>query len=126
VAANVARPGEHVRLASATGRAIVAAAVLGSALAFMSDDMLNIVIPSVAAELGGTVTDIQWVVNSYYVALVSLVLVAGSVGTSSATDGCSWLGSRSSRLERWCVRWLQGCGCSSSAAACRAWRQRPC
>jgi EmrB/QacA subfamily drug resistance transporter len=80
VVASVARPGEPVRLASARGRAIVAAAVLGSALAFMSDDMLNVAIPSVAADLGGNVTDIQWVVNSYYVALVSLVLVAGSVG----------------------------------------------
>ena len=37
-----------VPLASATGRAVVAAAVLGSALAFMSDDMLNVAIPSVA------------------------------------------------------------------------------
>jgi EmrB/QacA subfamily drug resistance transporter len=76
----VAGSGKRVRLASATGRAVVAAAVLGSALAFMSDDMLNVAIPSVAAELGGSVTDIQWIVNSYYVALVSLVLVAGSLG----------------------------------------------
>jgi EmrB/QacA subfamily drug resistance transporter len=67
-------------LASATGRAIVAAAVLGSALAFMSDDMLNVAIPSVAADLHASVTDVQWIVNSYYVALVSLVLVAGSLG----------------------------------------------
>lgn len=56
------------------------AAVLGTALAYMSDDMLNVAIPSVAADLGGTVTDIQWVVNSYYVALVALVLAVGSIG----------------------------------------------
>ena len=53
----MARSGERVRLASATGRAVVAAAVLGSALAFMSDDMLNVAIPSVAAELGGSVAE---------------------------------------------------------------------
>jgi MFS family permease len=69
-----------VPLRSATGRAVVAAAVLGSALAYMSDDMLNVAIPSVAADLGGTVHDVQWVVNSYYVTLVALVLVAGAVG----------------------------------------------
>ncbi|HEU4427007.1 MAG TPA: MFS transporter, partial [Pilimelia sp.] len=53
---------------------------MGSALAYMSDDMLNMAVPSVAADLGGTVGDIQWVVNAYYVTLVALVLVAGAVG----------------------------------------------
>lgn len=75
-----ARGASAVHLASRTGRAVVAAAVLGTALAFMSDDMLNVAIPSLAADLGGTVTDVQWVVNSYYVTLVALVLVAGSIG----------------------------------------------
>jgi MFS family permease len=70
----------EVRLRSATGRAVVAAAVLGSALAYMSDDMLNVAIAAVAADLGGTVHDIQWVVNTYYVTLVALVLVAGAIG----------------------------------------------
>jgi EmrB/QacA subfamily drug resistance transporter len=46
----------------------------------MSDDMLNLAIPTVAAELGATVTDVQWILNAYYVALVSFVLVAGSIG----------------------------------------------
>jgi EmrB/QacA subfamily drug resistance transporter len=69
----------QLRLRSPTGRAVVAA-VLGSALAYMSDDMLNVAVPSVAADLGGTVGDIQWVVNAYYVTLVALVLVAGAVG----------------------------------------------
>jgi hypothetical protein len=49
----------EVRLRSPTGRAVIAAAVLGSALAYMSDDMLNVAIPSVAADLGGTVGDVQ-------------------------------------------------------------------
>jgi MFS family permease len=75
----LATPGQ-VRLGSPTGRAVVGAAVLGSALAYMSDDMLNVAIPSVAADLGGTVHDVQWVVNSYYVTLVALVLVAGAIG----------------------------------------------
>ncbi len=77
---SIAAARSEVRLRSPTGRAIVAAAVLGSALAYMSDDMLNVAIPSVAADLGGTVGDIQWVVNAYYVTLVALVLVAGAVG----------------------------------------------
>ena len=62
------------------GRAVLVAAVLGTALAYMSDDMLNLALPSVARDLGATMTDVQWVVNSYYVSLVSVVLVAGSIG----------------------------------------------
>ncbi|HSJ34082.1 MAG TPA: MFS transporter [Acidimicrobiia bacterium] len=56
------------------------AAVLGTALAYMSDDMLNLAIPSVAGDLQATVTDAQWFLNAYYVALVSGALVAGSIG----------------------------------------------
>jgi hypothetical protein len=48
-----------IRLRSPTGRAVVVAAVLGSALDYMSHDMLNVAVPSVAADLGGTVGDIQ-------------------------------------------------------------------
>jgi EmrB/QacA subfamily drug resistance transporter len=61
-------------------RAAVVAAVLGTALAYMSDDMLNLAIPSVARDLGATMTDVQWILDAYYVPLVGLVLIAGSVG----------------------------------------------
>ena len=63
-----------------TRHGVLAAAVLGTALAYMSDDMLNLAIPSLANELGATMTDIQWVLNAYYVPLVGLVLIAGSIG----------------------------------------------
>lgn len=59
---------------------MLAAAVLGTALAYMSDDMLNLAIPWIAGDFGATVTDAQWILNAYYVSLVSSVLVAGSVG----------------------------------------------
>jgi EmrB/QacA subfamily drug resistance transporter len=70
------------RLASAStaGRAVLVAAVLGTALAYMSDDMLNLATPSVARDLRATMTDVQWILNSYYVTLVSFVLIAGSIG----------------------------------------------
>jgi EmrB/QacA subfamily drug resistance transporter len=61
-------------------RWVLVAAVLGTALAYMSDDMLNLAIPWVARDLDASMTDAQWVLNAYYVALVSFVLVAGSVG----------------------------------------------
>ena len=36
---------------------VLAAAVLGTALAYMSDDMLNLAVPSVARDFGATMTD---------------------------------------------------------------------
>jgi EmrB/QacA subfamily drug resistance transporter len=59
---------------------VLAAAVLGTALAYMSDDMLNLAVPSVARDFGATMTDVQLVLNAYYVPLVSFVLIAGSIG----------------------------------------------
>ena len=81
----------EIRLRSATGRAVVAAAVLGSALAYMSDDMLNVAIPAVATDLGGTVHDVQWVVNSYYVTLVSWSPAPSATWpATAASSGPGW------------------------------------
>lgn len=49
-----------------TTRAVLAAAVLGTPLAYMSDEMLNLAIPSVARDLGASMTGVQWILNSYY------------------------------------------------------------
>ncbi len=70
----------EIRLRSRTGRAVVAAVVLGSALAYMSDDMLNVALPSVAGDLQVDVTAMQWVVNGYFITMLSLMLTAGSIG----------------------------------------------
>lgn len=70
----------NIRGTPRTLRAVLVAAVLGTALAYMSDDMLNLAVPSVARDLGATMSDVQWIVNAYYVPLVSFVLIAGSVG----------------------------------------------
>ena len=80
-----------------TPRAVLVAAVLGTALAYMSDDMLNLAVPSVARDLGATMTDVQWILNAYYVPLVSFVLIAGSIGDIIGTGGCSAPASSSSR-----------------------------
>lgn len=69
-----------IAVSSSTPRAVLLAAVLGTALAYMSDDMLNLAIPSLARDLRATVTDAQWILNAYYVSLVSCVLAAGAIG----------------------------------------------
>lgn len=70
----------QVRLGSGAGRAIIAAAVLGSALAYMSDEMLNVALPTVSRDLAVDVTEMQWVVNCYFVTMLSLMLTAGTIG----------------------------------------------
>ena len=60
--------------------AVLAAAVLGTALAYMSDDMLNLAIPSVAQDLHASATGVQWILNAYDIPLVAFVLIAGSLG----------------------------------------------
>ena len=69
-----------VGLDSSAGKAIIAAAVLGSALAYMSDDMLNVALPTVSRDLTVGVTEMQGAVNSYSVTMLSLMLTAGSIG----------------------------------------------
>lgn len=69
-----------LRLGSGAGRAVVVAAVLGSALAYMSDDMLNVALPAVSSDLAVGVTEMQWVVNAYFVTMLALMLTAGSIG----------------------------------------------
>jgi EmrB/QacA subfamily drug resistance transporter len=69
-----------VSLTSRAGRGIIAAGVLGSALAYMSDDMLNVAIPTMSNDLAVGVTEMQFVVNGYFVTMLALMLTAGSIG----------------------------------------------
>lgn len=79
VATGDSTPGSGTH-ANGRGRLVLATAVLGTALAYMSDDMLNLAIPSVAHDLNATAATVQWILNAYYVPLVAFVLIAGSVG----------------------------------------------
>jgi len=78
---SVDRPGPAaIELASRAGRAVIAATVFGSALAYMSDDMLNVALPTLADDLDVDVSGAQWIVNGYFITMLSLMLAAGSIG----------------------------------------------
>ncbi len=64
----------------AARRWILAATILGSSLAFIDSTVVNVALPALQTKLGGTVTDIQWVVESYGLVLGALILVGGSLG----------------------------------------------
>jgi EmrB/QacA subfamily drug resistance transporter len=59
---------------------ILAAAILGSSMAFIDSTVVNVALPALQSSLGGTVIDVQWVVEAYGLFLGALILVGGSMG----------------------------------------------
>jgi EmrB/QacA subfamily drug resistance transporter len=59
---------------------ILAATIVGSSLAFIDGTVVNVALPALQTALQATVSDVQWVVESYALLLASLLLVAGSLG----------------------------------------------
>lgn len=59
---------------------ILTVAILGSSMAFIDGTVVNVALPALQASLGGTVIDVQWVVEGYGLFLSALILVGGSLG----------------------------------------------
>jgi EmrB/QacA subfamily drug resistance transporter len=59
---------------------VLVATVLGSSMAFIDSTVVNVALPAIQANFRATVTDLQWVVESYGVFLGALILVGGSLG----------------------------------------------
>lgn len=76
-----AAPGEApVAYASARGRWVLLATVLGSAVAFIDATVVTIALPRLAEELGASTSGLQWVVNGYGLTLAAFLLLGGSLG----------------------------------------------
>src|SRR5262245_36169175 len=63
----------------ATGRWVLAAAVLGSSLTFIDGTVVNVALPVLRRELGASSVQAQWVVESYMLFLASLILAGGAL-----------------------------------------------
>src|ERR1700722_13688449 len=68
-----------VRLASAAGRWVLAVAVLGDSMILLEATVVNVALPTIGRNLGASVAELQWTLNSYVLALAALVLVGGSL-----------------------------------------------
>jgi EmrB/QacA subfamily drug resistance transporter len=81
-----AATGEHVqaaepiRYASATGRWVIAATVLGSGIAFLDSTVVNVALPAISDDLDTGIRGLQWVLDGYLVTLTALILLGGSLG----------------------------------------------
>jgi MFS family permease len=56
------------------------ACILGTSVVFLDQTVVNVALPALRADLGGSLADQQWVVEAYLLLLASLVLVGGSLG----------------------------------------------
>lgn len=70
----------EVRYASARGRTILLATVLGSGMAFLDATVVNVALPSIGEDLDAGLSGLQWTVNGYALTLAGLLLIGGSLG----------------------------------------------
>jgi EmrB/QacA subfamily drug resistance transporter len=67
-------------MGTARGRWVVAAAVLGSGVAFLDGSVVNAALPSIGRDLGADLAGLQWVLNGYLLTLGSFLVIGGSMG----------------------------------------------
>jgi MFS family permease len=101
---------------------VLIATILASSMAFIEGTVVNVALPALQTALHASVTDIQWVVESYALLLASLLLLGGSLGDLYGRRriflfgvllfaiGSSWCGLASSITFLIVARGLQGIG----------------
>ena len=63
-----------------SGRWILAATILASAMAFIDGTVVNVALPALQSSLNATAVDLQWVIEAYSLLLSAFLLVGGSLG----------------------------------------------
>ena len=69
-----------VHLGTATGRAVVLAAVLGSGMTMLDGTVVNVALRTVGEDLDASLAQLQWITNGYLLSLASFILLGGSLG----------------------------------------------
>jgi MFS family permease len=89
---------------------VLAAAIVGSSMAFIDGTVVNVALPAIQADLHATAFQAQWVVESY--ALLAGGAAAGRRRRSAITSGAGASSRSASASSRW-LRWA-----ARSRAAC--------
>lgn len=69
-----------LRYATAQGRWVITATVLGSAVASLDATVVGIALPAIGRDFGTGLATLQWIVTGYTLTLAGLLLVAGALG----------------------------------------------
>jgi len=67
-------------MGTSVGRAVIAAATLGSGMAMLDGTVVNVALRTIGERLGASLHQLQWITNAYLLALASLILLGGSFG----------------------------------------------
>ena len=59
---------------------VLTVAILGSSMVFIDGTVVNVALPALQSALHATISDVQWVVESYALLLSALLLTGGSLG----------------------------------------------
>ncbi len=59
---------------------VLAAMSLGTLIVFLDLTVVNTALPAISLDLGASTSQLQWVVDSYVLALAGLLMLAGSIG----------------------------------------------
>jgi EmrB/QacA subfamily drug resistance transporter len=70
----------EIRMGTPTGRAIVAAATLGTGMTLLDTTVVNVALRTIGRDLGATLAQLQWITNGYLLSLASLILFGGWLG----------------------------------------------
>jgi EmrB/QacA subfamily drug resistance transporter len=72
--------GDRAPLGSSRARWLLAVTVLGSGIAFLDSTVVNVALPTIGRELGGSLATQQWVLDGYLLTLSALLLAGGAAG----------------------------------------------
>ena len=67
-------------MASPAGRWVLAASVLGSGMVALDATVVNIAMPAIARDLGGSMASLQWISAAYALTLAGFMLLGGALG----------------------------------------------
>jgi EmrB/QacA subfamily drug resistance transporter len=73
-------------------RIVLAACVVASSMAFIDGSALTVALPRLRAALGADLATVQWVVNSYVLALATLTLIGGALADTYGKARMLWIG----------------------------------
>ena len=73
-------PTKEIEVSLSTERAMLAATILGSSMAFIDSTAVNVALPTLQRDLNVSIFEVQWVVESYLLFLSALILVGGALG----------------------------------------------
>jgi EmrB/QacA subfamily drug resistance transporter len=72
--------GGRAPLGSSQARWLLAVTILGSGIAFLDSTVVNVALPTIGQELGGSLATQQWVLDGYLLTLSALLLAGGAAG----------------------------------------------